>query len=96
MEAWVFALAGALALLALSGLWFAALVHRNRGRRRALQFANAMLTNADAIKDSVAAGYPLTECLAVLDAFYKVSAQLRASDASTVESTPPPARRCTR
>ena len=84
MNTVLWAVGGVLLLVVVAIGWVAGMVTRNRGRRRALMFADTMLGNADAIKASVAAGYPLTECLAVLDAFYKVHSPSTMLDVPTL------------
>jgi len=84
MNTVLWAVGGVLLLVVLAIGWVAGMVTRNRGRRRALMFADTMLGNADSIKASVAAGYPLTECLAVLDAFYKVHSPSTMLDVPTL------------
>ena len=70
---WLWAVAGVVALMLLALGWYAATVARNRARRRALDFAEVMLSNAEAIREARVSGYQLNECLAVVDAYYKAS-----------------------
>ena len=74
---------GALLLVVLSIGWIAGMVTRNRGRRRALMFADTMLTNADAIKANYGE-YRATQKLNVLGVVNERSVD-RAIDATSEE-----------
>ncbi len=65
------AVAGVVILATLATACFAITLRRNHKRRQSLQFAHAMLTNAETIKEAIAAGYNFIECLAVVEAFYQ-------------------------